>query len=59
MAGSSVLHATERLGLPAVLRFVQTSNGDETVVVIRARIQGVSGVSLENIESGCLAMLRG
>lgn len=58
MAGSFVLHLTERFGLPAVLRFLQTSNRDETLDAIRARALAVFGASLEEAESGWLAMLR-
>ena len=58
-AGSFVLHMTERFGLSAVLQFLRTNNRDETLDAIRARIQSVFGVSLENIESSWLAMLRG
>ena len=58
MAGSFVLHLTERFGLPAVLRSFQTNNRDETLDAIRARIQTVFGVSLEDVESSWLAVLR-
>jgi hypothetical protein len=58
IAGSFVLHLTERFGLSTVLRFFQTSNRDDTLAVIRARIHGVFGVSLDEIESNWLAMLR-
>jgi len=57
-AGSFVLHMTERFGLSAVLRFFQTSSSEDTLDVIRARIQGVFGASLDEIESSWLAMLR-
>ena len=59
LAGSFVLHLTERFGLPAVLRIFQASNRDESLAAIRARIQAVFGVSLEDAESSWLAMLRG
>ena len=58
MAGSFVLHLTERFGLAAVLRFFQTGNRDESLETIRARIQSVFGVSLENVESSWLTLLR-
>jgi hypothetical protein len=58
MAGSFVLHLTERFGLPAVLRFFQTNNRDESLDAIRARIEAVFGVPLEDAESSWLAMLR-
>jgi hypothetical protein len=58
MAGSFVLHLTERFGLPAVLRFFQTGNRDESLGTIRARIQSVFGVSLEDVESSWLTLLR-
>jgi hypothetical protein len=50
IAGSFVLHLTEC--------FFQSSNRDETLDGIRARIQAVFGVSLDEIENGWLAMLR-
>ena len=60
MAGSFVLHMTERFGLPALLQFFRgTNNRDESLDAIRTRIQSVYGVSLEDIESSWLAMLRG
>lgn len=58
LAGSFVLHLTERFGLSAVLRFFQTSNRDETLDGIRAHIKAVFGVSLDEIENSWLAMLR-
>jgi hypothetical protein len=58
-AGSFVLHMTERFGLPAVIRFFQTNNRDETLETIRARSQAVFGVPLEDIERTWLEMLRG
>ena len=58
MAGSLVLHLTERFGLPAAIRFFQTNNRDETLDAIRARVQTVFGVSLEDVEISWLAMLR-
>ncbi len=59
LAGSFVLHLTERFGLPAVLRFFQTNNRDESLEVIRTRMQAVFGVSLDEAEAGWLLMLRG
>ena len=59
LAGSFVLHLTERFGLPAVLRSLEASNRDESLAAIRTRIQAVFGVSLEDAESSWLAMLRG
>ena len=59
MAGSFVLHLTERFGLPDVLRFFQTSNRDETVDAIRTRFRNVFGASLEDAESTWLVVLRG
>jgi hypothetical protein len=60
MAGSFTLYLTERFGLPAVLRFFVQANGrDESVNAIRARMQAVFGASLEDVESGWLAKLRG
>jgi hypothetical protein len=58
MAGSFVLHMTERFGLPAVIRFFQTNNRDESLDAIRGRVQAVFGVSLDDIESSWLARLR-
>ena len=59
MAGSFVLHLTERFGLPDVLRFFQTNNRDETLDAIRTRFRNVFGASLEDAESSWLAVLRG
>lgn len=58
MAGSFVLHLTERFGLPAVLQAFATRNRDESLEAIRARLLSVFGLSLEQLESGWLAMLR-
>jgi len=58
MAGSLVLHLTERFGLPAVLRFFRTDNRDESLDTIRARVQAAFGVSLDEAEASWLAMLR-
>jgi hypothetical protein len=59
VAGSFVLHMTERFGLPAVLQFFQrVNNREESLDTIRARIQAVFGVSLEDVEASWLAMLR-
>ena len=50
---------TERFGMPALLQFFRGANNrDESLDAIRARIQSVYGVSLENVESSWLAMLR-
>ena len=59
MAGSFMLHMTERFGLPAVLQFFRgVNNREESLNTIRTRVQTVFGVSLEDIESSWLAMLR-
>jgi hypothetical protein len=58
MAGSFVLYLTERFGLPAMLRFMHVNNRDESLESIQGRAQAVFGVSLEQIESDWLAMLR-
>ena len=59
VAGSFVLHMTERFGLPAVLQFFRgVSNREESLETIRARILDVFGVSLEDIEGTWLTMLR-
>jgi hypothetical protein len=59
MAGSLVLHLTERFGLPAVLRFFEVNDRDESLDTIRVRVQAVFNVSLEEVEASWLAMLRG
>jgi hypothetical protein len=59
MAGSFVLHLTERFGLADVLRFFQTNNRDETLDAIRTRFRNVFGASLEDAESSWLAVLGG
>src|SRR5688500_14753893 len=57
VAGSFVLHMTERFGLPAVLQFFRPVNSrDESLDVIRARVLAVFGVSLEDIEATWLTM---
>jgi len=59
VAGSFVLYMTERFGMPAVLQFFrQATNRDESLDAIRARMQSVFGVTLEDVEAGWLAMLR-
>jgi hypothetical protein len=59
VAGSFVLHITERFGLPAVLQFFrQSTNRDESLDAIRVRMQLVFGTTLEEVEGGWLAMLR-
>lgn len=59
VAGSFVLHMTERFGLPAVLQFFRgVNNRDESLNTIRTRVQTVFGVSLENLETSWLEMLR-
>lgn len=57
VAGSFVLRATERFGLPPVLRFFQTSNAADELDVIRERVAGAFGVSLEELERSWLVML--
>jgi hypothetical protein len=59
MAGSFMLHLTERYGLPAVIRFFQATDREESLDTIRTRIQMVFGASLEDLESSWLTMLRG
>lgn len=59
VAGSFVLHMTDRFGMPAVLQFFRgVNNRDESLETIRARMLAVFGVSLEDVEAGWLAMLR-
>jgi hypothetical protein len=57
-AGSFVLHMIERFGLPAVLRFFQVNNREETLDTIQSRMVSVFGVPLEDVEASWLAMLR-
>jgi hypothetical protein len=59
MAGSFMLHLTERFGLPVVARFFETNNRDETLDTIRSRVQLTFGISLEEVERSWVAMLRG
>ena len=59
VAGSFVLHMTERFGLPAVLAFFRpVNNREESLDAIRARMLSVFGTSLEDVEATWLAMLR-
>jgi hypothetical protein len=58
MAGSFVLHMTERFGVAGILLFFRTNNRDESLDAIRARLLSVYGVSLEDIEASWLASLR-
>lgn len=58
MAGSFVLHLIDRFGLPAMLRFFQTTNRDESLDAIRARVQLVFGVTLEDAEAAWLTAIR-
>lgn len=58
MAGSFVLHLTERFGLAAVLGFFQASTRDDAAGTIDTRMQATFGVSLADAESAWLAMLR-
>ena len=58
MAGSFVLHMIERFGLPAVLRFFQTNDRNESLDAIRTRMQSVFGVPLDDVEATWLALLR-
>lgn len=59
LAGSFVLHLTERFGLPTVLRFFRTNDRDESLDAIRARVQTVFGVTLDDAEHSWMTMLRG
>jgi len=58
MAGSLVLHLTERFGLAAVLQFFRVENRDESLPAIQTRVQQTFGVSLDDVEASWLAMLR-
>lgn len=58
MAGSFVLHLTERFGLPDVLRFFQTNDRNEGLDAIRTRFRNVFGASLEDAEGSWIAALR-
>ena len=59
VAGSFVLHMTERFGLQTVLRFFEgVNNREEFLETIRARMLVVFGVSLEDIENSWVSMLR-
>ncbi len=58
MAGSFILHLTERFGLPKVLQFFQTNNRDESLSAIRTRVQSVFNLSLEDAEADWLEILR-
>ena len=57
MAGSFVLYLTERFGLPSTLAFLRGEGRDESLATIRARMQSVFGLSMEDAESGWVAML--
>lgn len=57
MAGSFMLHLTERFGLPSVLEFLRGGGANESLATIQARMQTVFGVSLEDAESSWLQML--
>jgi hypothetical protein len=59
MAGSFVLHLSERFGWPSVIRFFAVNNRDESLDAIRARMVSVFGLSLDEVERDWLAMLRG
>jgi hypothetical protein len=60
MAGSFVLHLTERFGLPKVKEFLRGGGGPlESLAAIQARMQSVFGVSVEEAESSWLAVLSG
>jgi len=57
MAGSFMLHLTERFGLPSVLEFLRGDGRNESLATIQARMRSVFGVSLEDAESTWLQML--
>ena len=57
MAGSFMLHLTERFGLPKVLEFLRGDGRNESLATIQSRMRSVFGVSVEEAESGWLQML--
>ena len=57
MAGSFMLHLTERFGLPSVLQFLRGDGANESLATIQARMRSVFGVSLEEAESSWVQML--
>ena len=57
MAGSFMLHLTERFGLPSVLQFLRGGGQNESLATIQARMRSVFGVSLEDAEVSWLEML--
>ena len=57
MAGSFMLHLTERFGLPSVLQFLRGDGPNESLATIQARMRSVFGVSLEEAESSWVQML--
>ena len=57
MAGSFMLHLTERYGLPAVLEFLRGDGQNESLATIQSRMRSVFGVSVEEAESSWLQML--
>jgi hypothetical protein len=57
MAGSFMLHLTERYGLPSVLEFLRGGGSSESLATIQARMRTVFGVSVEEAESSWLEML--
>ena len=57
MAGSFVLYLTERFGLPSVLAMLRGEGPMESLATIQARMRQVFGLSVEEAESGWLAMI--
>ncbi len=57
MAGSFMLHLTERFGLPSVLEFLRGGGSNESLATIQARMRSVFGVSVEEAETSWLEIL--
>jgi hypothetical protein len=58
MAGSFVLHLTERFGMPAVQGFMRGASREDSLTTVRTRVQAAFGLSLDEAEAGWLEMLR-
>lgn len=58
MAGSFVLYLTERFGLSSMMAFLRGGGRSESLAAIQGRMQSVFGLSVEEAESGWIAMLQ-
>jgi len=58
MAGSFVLYLTDRFGMPALQAFMRGASRDDSLAVVRDRMQSAFGVSLEQAEAEWLGLLR-